>query len=94
MANHPALAFALHVVTDGTSITVSADATTGPFGYQPPGTTPLLNGTVSAIPSAVTNLSCSTGQTVTASILLGVVTFTFSAAPAAGTSDIYGTFEY
>jgi hypothetical protein len=95
MANKVALNFALHTICDGTSTTVTADTATSPFGFQPSGSLPVVNGAVSSlIPSAATNLTCSAGVAVTATHLLGLFTFTFATAPAAGAVDIYGTFEY
>jgi hypothetical protein len=88
MANKASVTFYLGFLGDGSSTTLTADAATAPFALANPSTGTNLSGSfslASTVPTGVSNATCDQGMSVTASILLGIVTFTFTSAPGNGT---------
>lgn len=93
MANKTAIGFFLFVHGDGTSTTLVVDFSTAPVCFAGPSGEPLSpNFSLSSLSiSGFDELTLSSGQTVTATHLLNVVTFTFSSAITEGTNPyIYG----
>jgi hypothetical protein len=93
MANKAAIEFFLYINGDGTSTTLIVDLNTAPTCFLGPAGSPLSpNFSLGSLTlSGFAELACSSGQTVTATHLLNVVTFTLSAAITSGdTSYIYG----
>jgi hypothetical protein len=88
MANHQAINFYIYIEGDGASTTLVVTAATAAFGFLTPGngTTPVLD-LATLVPTGFLNLSCSNGVTVTATILLGIITFTLSGPIANGTIE-------
>lgn len=86
--------FQLRFRGDGSSTTLIADTATAPFAYYIADVSlPLSLPTIT--PSSVVDLSTSGSFTATASLFLGILTFTFSAAPAAATDYlVYGTLLF
>ena len=88
MANKVAIGFNLSFIGDGSSLTLVVTAATGPFDLKNPVAQTMMANSfslASTIPTGiqVSSLGCNGGLTVTASILVGIITFTFSSAPIA-----------
>ena len=92
MANKVAVQFYCPFSADGTSTTLIVDFSTAPIGYNPPLGAEMVGFQIGNLTlSGFANLACSTGQTVSFTNLLNIVTFTLSSAPTAGTTPyIYG----
>jgi hypothetical protein len=94
MANKLTLSFQIGFLSDGTTSTVVVNLSTGPVGYGAPGAGNVLNDSLAATATDVTNLSGDwSGATVTkASLILGVLTLNISPVPASGSyGNIAGT---
>ena len=97
MAIKKAIPFRLGFEGDDLSTTLTADTATAAFilstgvaGQVSPGFS-----ITTTTPTGVLNPSTSSSGTVTASILAGVVTFTFSMAPPSGAYNVIdGTFTF
>jgi hypothetical protein len=89
MANKSAITFFLFVYGDGSSTTLVVDLNTAPTCFLGPAGSPLSpNFSLgSLLLSGFSELVCSSGQTVTATHLLNVVTFTFGSAIDSGTTS-------
>lgn len=96
MANRALIDFGIVVNADGTNTSFTASLAGSPFGFNPPGATGILTSAVPSLtPTGVTNLSTDAGVGISGSVgLLGVITFTFASAPAAGRYNIYGTLIF
>jgi hypothetical protein len=98
LANKLSLDWQARVQADGVSSTLTFTAVTGPIAIFPPGSAAAavtdLAQLTSLVPSAVTNLASGDGQTITATLLLGIVTVTWPIAPAAGQLFITGTWVF
>lgn len=93
MANKTAIEFFLYVHGDGSSLTLQVDCNVAPICYTGPSGSPIgPNFSVgSLLLSGFDELACSGGQTVTATHLLNIATFTLSEAIPSGTNVyIYG----
>lgn len=99
MANKVAIGFVLSFIGDGISRTLVVDAATGAFAMREPATQTEIASSFSlaaTVPTGIVNVAGGAGDfTTTASILLGVVTFSFSAAPVLGTLyTLSGNFTF
>ena len=86
MANKGALNFYVSFVGDGVSNTWIVDTATGPFALLQPAANTQISSAFSlstTTPTAIRNVGIGGGLGVTATILLGVITFTFSGGPPA-----------
>lgn len=101
MANKVSLDFYLSFIGDGASATLTADVATAPFSLLQPATGTELSGAftlATKVPTGISSIAISGagGLGVTASILLGIVTFTFTGGvPTANASyQLHGTFTF
>lgn len=95
MANKSVIAFSLDFQADGVATTLPANLATAPFQlYVGANTGVLFSGAGLAAVTGFQNLLVGGGVSVTAAILLGIATFTFSAAPAAGRYTIIGDLVF
>ncbi len=95
MAIKPVLPhFVITFKGDGNATSVAITLAGAPFSFSRPGTSSSfsVSGTV---PTALTNLTCSDGQAVTANILAGVCTFAWpTAIPANTLVFVTGNMEF
>lgn len=86
--NHPCLGFSFQFIYDGSSTSVSVNASTGPLIYSLPASsgTGALGG-FNATATGVQDMSCDSGFTVTSTtLILGILTVNLGGTPpAAGT---------
>lgn len=99
MANLGAVNFYVEFIGDGASNTWVTAVATGPFAILSPASNTEVSESFSlatTTPTGITSLACSGGLGVTAAIVLGTVTFTFTGGPPTnGTSyTITGTFTF
>jgi hypothetical protein len=100
MSNKLVAGFAFQFKGDGTHDSVSITLATGPVAIfevgGSAGNPSLLSGVTSGVPSAVSSLNCSPSLTIqSSSLLLGILTVTFTAAPTDGTIyTISGILEF
>ena len=99
MANQGAVTFYVSFLGDGVSNTWATTIATGPFAILQPAAGTQISSSFSlatTIPTGVSNLAISGALGVTATILLGVITFTFTGGPpAAGVVyEINGRFTF
>jgi hypothetical protein len=95
MASLKAIRFALAVHGDGSDTTVTCDFAAGPFvlAWQQAGQVSTVFSLAVTNPSSIQDVTSESGTGVTASISLGVATFTYATAPS-GLDIIHGTFVF
>lgn len=91
MSNKVVVPFGFTFLNDGTSTIVTISLATQPSYITLAGSVQPLTSNILSVLSGVTQLVCDSGATVTgASLLLGILTVTLSAAGAAGTTNVIG----